>query len=162
MYGKIIQEKESDLGCESTGFVTDVWFLCFFIVESSDGNRAFDPCPWEVNWVLEEERTVGLCRGIFVFSGVQVSIFYWCWVSSWKEKEPLGCGSVSWWESLYRERWRKEMRSWKEKEPLEWFGTVYELNCHYILKQITLILSKTLSVFLPFLLSFACASVRNG
>ena len=26
MYGKIIQEKESDLGCESTGFVIDVWF----------------------------------------------------------------------------------------------------------------------------------------
>ena len=48
MYGKIIQEKESDLGCESTGFVIDVWFLCFFIflrVESSNWNRAFDPCP---------------------------------------------------------------------------------------------------------------------
>ena len=48
MYGKIIQEKESELGCESPGFVIDVWFLCFFIslrVESWDGNRAFEPCP---------------------------------------------------------------------------------------------------------------------
>ena len=73
------KEKESDLGCESTSFVIDVWFLYFFIslrVESSDGNHAFDPCPWEVKWVLKEEldctgsRGLKFFRGIFVFSGV--------------------------------------------------------------------------------------------
>ena len=38
MYGKIIQEKESDLGCESTGFVIDVWFS---VSSSLWGSRAW-------------------------------------------------------------------------------------------------------------------------
>ena len=123
MYGKIIQEKESDLGCESTGFV----LVSLFLHRRELGwESCFWPCPIFQGYI---------CLFRCIRCGVQVSIFYWCWVSSWKEKEPLGCGSVSWWESLSWERWRKEMRSWKEKEPLEWFGTEYELNCHYILKQ---------------------------
>ena len=60
------------------------------------------------------------------------------------------------WKSKKRNREAERRKSsWSDLERYMNWTALY-------IEAITLILSKTLSVFLPFLLSFACASIRNG